>query len=88
MRGNAKNRAEFNETSDTVHQGMRQQCSQRQVIDTSRSVDTSLTDEIRPPGKSSEGFGNGSSCGFSRKEALSEDLFGEVEDTRIAESDS
>ena len=36
-------------------------------------------------GKSSEGFGIGSSCGVSRKGVFSEDLFGEVEDSRIAE---
>ena len=89
VRGKAGNRAEFIETSDTIDtmdQRTGQQYAQRLVIDTSRSVDTSLTDEIRPPGKSSEGFGIGSSCGVSRKEAFSEDLFGE--DTRIAESDS
>ena len=46
-------------------------------------------DEIRQSGKSSEGFGIGSSCGgVSRKGAFSKDLFGEVEDTRIAESAS
>ena len=91
VRGKAGNRAEFIETSDTIDtmdQRTGQQYAQRHVIDTSRSVDTSLTDEIRPPGKSSEGFGIGFSCGVSRKEAFSEDLFGEVEDTRIAESDS
>ena len=45
-------------------------------------------DELQPTGKNSEGFGIGSSCGVSRKEAFSEDLFGEVEDTRVAESGS
>ena len=88
IRGKAGSRAEFNETSDTLHQGMRQQSSQSQVIDTSRSVDTSLMDEIRPPGKSSEGVGIGSSCGVSGKGAFSKDLFGEVEDTRAANGGS
>ena len=32
-----------------------------------------------------EGFDIGSSCGVSRKEAFSEDQFGEVEDMRVAE---
>ena len=86
LRGKAGSRADFIETSDTVGQRTRQQYSQRQVIDTSRSVNTSLMDEIRQPDKSSEGFGIGSSCGVSRKGAFSEDLFGEVEDLRIAES--
>ena len=56
-----------------------------QVIDTSRSVDVSLMDGFWQYGKSSEGFGIGSSCGILRKGAFSEDLFGEVEDSRIAE---
>ena len=88
VRGKAGNRAEIIETSDTMDQRTGQQYARRHVIDTSRSVDTSLTDEIRPPGKSSEGFGIGSSCGVSRKETFSKDLFGEVEDTRVAESGS
>ena len=88
VRGKAGGRADLIGTSDTMDQRTGQQYAQRQVIDTSRSVDTSLTDEIRPPGKSSEGFGIGSSCRVSRKEAFSEDLFGEVEDTRVAESGS
>ena len=50
VRGKARNRAEFIETSETVDQRMRQQCSQRQLIDTSSSVDTSLMDEFRQPG--------------------------------------
>ena len=86
FRGKVGSRAEFIETSDTVDQRTRQQSSQSQVIDTSRSVDTSLLDAFGQPGKSSEGFGIGSSSCVSRKEAFSEDLFGEVEDTRIAES--
>ena len=45
-------------------------------------------DEFRQPGRGSEGFGIGSRCGVSRKGAVSKDLFGEVEDTRIAESGS
>ena len=91
VRGKAGSRAELIGTSDTIDtmdQRTGQQYAQRHVIDTSSSVDTSLMDEIRPPGKSSEGFGIGSSCGVSRKEAFSEDLFGEVEDTRVAESGS
>ena len=88
VRGKARSRAEFNETSDTVHQRTRQQRSQRQVIGTSRSVDSSLIDEFRQPGKSSERFGIGSSCGVSGKGAFCEDLFEEVEDTRNAESGS
>ena len=85
VRGKAGSRAELIGTSDTMDQRTGQQYAQRHVIDTSSSVDTSLMDEIVPPGKSSEGFGIGSSCGVSRKEAVSEDLFGEVEDTRVAE---
>ena len=88
VRGKAGNRAEFIETSDTADQRTRQHCSQRQVIDTRSRVDIPLMDAFRPPGKSSEGFGIGSSCGVSRKEAFSEDLFGEVEDTRFVESGS
>ena len=88
VRGKAGNRAEFIETSDTVDQRTRQQSSQSQVIDTSSSVDTSLMDEIRQPGKSSEGFGIGSRCGVSGKEAFSDNVFGEVEDSRITDSDS
>ena len=45
-------------------------------------------DKFWQPGKSSEGIGIGFSCGVLRKEAFSEDLFGEVEETRIAESGS
>ena len=77
----ARSRAEFIETSDTVDQRTRQQCSQRQVIGTNRSVDTSLTYKFRQPGKNSEKFGIGSRCGVSRKGAFSKDLFGELEDT-------
>ena len=88
IRGKAGNRAEFIETSHTMDQRTGQQYAQRHVIDTNRSLDTSLMDEIRPPGKSSEGFGIGSSCGVSRKEAFSEDPIGEVEDTRVSESGS
>ena len=88
VRGKAGGRADLIGTSDIMDQRTGQQYAQRQVIDTNRSADTSLMDEIRPPGKSFEGFGNGSSCGVSGKEAFSEDLFGEVEDTRVAESGS
>ena len=56
IRGKARNRVEFLETSDTVVQRTRQQCSHLQVIDAIKSVDTSLTDEFRQPGKSFEGF--------------------------------
>ena len=55
------------------------------MIDTS-NVDTLLMDEFWQPGKSSEGFGIGSRCGVSREGAFSKDLFGEVEDTRVAGS--
>ena len=88
VRGKTGSRAEFIETSDTVDQRKRQHCSPRQVIDTTRSVNTSLMDEIRQPGKSSEGFGIGSRCGVSREGAFSKDPFVEVEDKRIAESGS
>ena len=71
-----------------MDQRTQQQYSQKQIIDTRRSVDTYLMDKFRQPGKSSEGFGIGSSCGVSKKGAFSENLFGEVEDSRIADSDS
>ena len=87
VRGKAGNRTEFSEPSDTADQRTRQQCSQRQVIDTS-SVEISLIDLFRQPGRSSEGFGIGSSCGLSRRGAFGKDLSGDVEDTRIAESGS
>ena len=45
-------------------------------------------DEFWQHGKSSEGFSIESSCGVSRKGGFSKDLFGEVEDMRIAESGS
>ena len=61
VRGKAECRAEFIGTSDTVDQIRQQQCSQRQVIDTS-SVYTSLMDKFWRPGKNSERFGIGSSC--------------------------
>ena len=85
VRGKAGSRAKIIETSDTVDQKTRPQFSQRQVIDTNRSVGTSLLDAFRQPGKSSEGCEIGSSSGVS-KGAFSKDLFGEVEDTRVAES--
>ena len=88
IRGKAGNRTEVTETSDTVDQRTRQQCSQRQVIDTNRRVDNSFMDEFRQTGKISEGLGVGSRCGVSRKGGFSKDLFGEMEDTRIAESGS
>ena len=88
IRGKAGNRTEVTETSDTVDQRTRQQCSQRQVIDRSRRVDNSFMDEFRQTGKISEGLGVGSRCGVSRKGGFSKDLFGEMEDTRIAESGS
>ena len=81
VRGKAGSRVEFKETRDTVDQRTQQQCSQRQVIDTS-SVDTLLTDEFWQPG---------SRCVVSRqsrKGAFGKDLFGEVEDTRVAGSSS
>ena len=87
VRGKAGSSVEFSETSGTVDQRTQQQYAQRQVIDTS-SVGISLIDQFRQPGRSFEGFGIGSRCGVSRKEAFSEDLFGEVEDTRVAESGS
>ena len=86
VRGKAASREKIIETSDTMDQRMRQQTSQRQVIDTNRSADTYLMDEFRQPGKSSESFGIGSRCGVSKKGGFSEDLFGEVEETRVAES--
>ena len=71
-----------------MDQRTQQQCSQRQVIDKSRSVDTSLMNEFRQPGKSTEGFGIGFCCVVSRKGAFSKDLFGELEETRIVENGS
>ena len=59
------------------------------MIDTRRSINTSLMDEIWQFGKSFERFGKGSRCVVSRqsrKGAFGEDLFGEVEDTRVAGS--
>ena len=53
VRGNAGSRADFIETSDTVDQRWQQQCSQRQLIDTSRSVDIFLMDNFWLTGKSS-----------------------------------
>ena len=88
VRGKAGSRAEFIKTSDAMDQKTRQQYSQKQVIDTSRGVDTSLMDKFRQPGKSSVGFGIGSHCGVPRRGAFSEDLFGEVKDRRNAESGS
>ena len=88
MKGKAGSGAEFFETSNILGQRTRPQCSQRQVIDTSRSNDNSLMDEFRQPGKDSEGLSIGSSCGVSRKGAFSKDVFGEVEETRISESAS
>ena len=86
--GKKGNRTEFSEPSDTAGQRTRQQCSQRQVIDTRNSAGVSLIDQFRQPGRSSEGFGIGSSCGLSRKGAFGKDLSGEVEDMSIAESGS
>ena len=71
VRGKMGSRAEVTETSDTVDRRPRQQCSQRQVIDTSRRVDNSLMDEFRQTGKISEGLGVGSRCGVSRKGGFS-----------------
>ena len=88
VRGKARSGTEFLEISNSVDQRTRQQYSQRQVIDATRGVGTSLIDGFRQPGRSSEGFGIGSNCGISRKGTFSEDLFGEVEDTRNAESGS
>ena len=88
VRGKMGSRAEVTETNDTVDQRPRQQCSQRQVIDTSRRVDNSLMDEFRQTGRSSEKLGVGSRCGWSRKGAFSKDLFGEVKDVSIAVSGS
>ena len=88
FRGKAGNRTEFCEPRDTADQRTRQQCSQKQVIDTRSSAGVSLIDQFRQPGRSSEGFGIGSSCGFSRKGAFGKDLFGEVEDLSIAVSGS
>ena len=86
VRGKAGSSVEFSETSDTADQRTRQQCSQRQVIDTKRRVDNSLIDQFRQPGRSFEGFGIGSSCGLSRRGAFGKDFSGEVEDMSIAES--
>ena len=88
IRGKEGNKTEFSEPSDTADQITRLQCSKRQVIDTRSSAGVSLIDQCRQPGRSSEGFGIGFSCGLSRKEAFGKDLSGEVEDTRIAESGS
>ena len=84
VRGKAGDRTEFKEPSDTADQRTRQQCSQRQMIDTRSSAGVSLIDQFRQPGRSSEGFGIGSRYGVPRKGAFGKDLFGEVEGTRIA----
>ena len=89
VRGKAGSRVEFSETSDTADQRTRQQCSPRQVIDTRSSLGISLMDKFWQPGESSEGFGIGSRYVVStqsRKRAFGKDLFGEVEDTRVAGS--
>ena len=86
VRGKAGSRVEFSETSGTVDQRKRQQCSQRQVIHTRSSAGVSLVDQFRQPGRSSEGFGIGSSCGLSKRGAFGKDLSGVVEDKRIVES--
>ena len=57
-----------------------------QVIDTDRSVDTSLLVEFLQPDKSSVGFGFGFRCVLSRKGAFSKDLLRELEDRGNAES--
>ena len=88
MRGKARSRAEFIETSNTMDQRTRQQCSQRQVIDTRSTTGISLIDQFRQPGRSSEPIGIGSRCGVARKRTFGKDLFGDVEDSRIAESGS
>ena len=88
VREKAENREEFIENSDTTDQRTRQQCSQRQIIDTSKGVDISSIDRFRQSGKSSEAFGIWSSIGVSRKGVFGNDLFGEVEDTKVAESGS
>ena len=85
IRGKAGNRTEVTETSDTVDQRTRQQCSQRQVVDTRSSLGISLVDQS---GRSFEGFGIGSSCGLLRRGAFGKDLSGEVEDMSIVESGS
>ena len=87
-RGKARSRTEFIEASNTMNQRTRQQCSQRQVIDTSKSVETSLMDKFWQPAESSDGFVIGSRCGVPRKKAFGKDLSGEVEDMSIAESGS
>ena len=58
------------------------------MVDASRSIDTALMVEFRQTGKGSEWFGIGSDCGVSGIGAFSNDLFGELEDTRVAESGS
>ena len=88
VRGKVGSRVEFSETSDTADQRTRQQCSQRQVVDTRSSLGISLIDQFRQPGRSFEGYGIGSSCGLSRRGAFGKDLSGEVEDMSIAESGS
>ena len=88
VRGEAGSRVEYSETSDTADQRTRQQCSQRQVVDTRSSIGISLIDQFRQPGRSFEGFGIGCSCGLSRRGALGKDLSVEVEDMSIAESGS
>ena len=76
FRGKTGSRAEFFETSDNMDQRTPQQCSQRQVIDTSRVVDPSLMNIFRQPCKKSEGLGIGSRCSVSRKWSFIKDLFG------------
>ena len=88
IRGKSGIRTEFSEPKDNADQRTRQQCSQWQAIDTRSSAGVFLIDQFRQPGRSSEGFGTGSSCGMSRKGAFGKDLYGEVEDMSIAESGS
>ena len=88
VRGRAGDRTKFSEPSDTADQRTRPQCSQRKVVDTRSSAGVPLIDQFRQPGRSSEGFGIGSSSGVSRKGAFGKDLFGDKEGSRIAENGS
>ena len=58
------------------------------MIDTRNTAGVSLIYQFRQPGRSSVGFGIGSSCGLSRKDAFGKDLSEEVEDMSIAEGGS
>ena len=54
-----------------MNQRMRQQCAQKQVIDTSRSVGSSLLDEHLHPAKFSEKLVYGQAAVYRKKKPVS-----------------